>query len=160
MPVKARPLAERFWEKVDVRGPDECWPWLASTNPAGYGRFNVGGSNQIASRVAYELVNGPLGDGMQALHRCDNPPCCNPTHLFEGTNGDNIRDMFAKGRGNRTTQPKGEAHGKARLTAAKVLQMRAMYATGRFTLEDLSATFSTSVSNVHTVVTRQTWTHI
>jgi len=92
-----RPLEERFWEKVDVRGPDECWPWTRKHNPKGYGQFRKDKMVQ-AHRMAWELTNGPIPDGLDVLHTCDNPPCCNPHHLFLGTNDDNMRDMNSKGR--------------------------------------------------------------
>ena len=90
----------RFWSHVDVRGTDECWPWKrARTN--GYGRFSVGGRRgrlAIASRVAYEIENGPLALGVEVLHECDNPPCCNPAHLTAGTQSQNMAAMVQRGR--------------------------------------------------------------
>jgi hypothetical protein len=95
----SRPLAERFWEKVDRSVLDGCWPFLGARDPDGYGRVMVGRDRRDkANRVAYMLTSGPIPDGLQVLHRCDNPPCCNPAHLFAGTPLDNMRDMIAKGR--------------------------------------------------------------
>lgn len=93
-----RPLAERFWEKVDRRGPDECWMWTASRRALGYGQIRIGGKSRKAHRVAYELANGPIPAGMAVLHGCDNPPCVNPAHLRAGTMTDNVRDMVTRGR--------------------------------------------------------------
>lgn len=95
-----RPLEERFWEKVDRRGPDDCWLWTASLS-AGYGQIGLGGKdggNGHAHRVAWELSRGPIPVGLNVLHRCDVPACCNPRHLFLGTLRDNTVDMYAKGR--------------------------------------------------------------
>lgn len=97
-------LATRFWAKVDRRGPDECWPWLAVTNHGGYGMVSVDNVMRRAHRVAWELVNGPIPEGIKVLHRCDVRACCNPGHLFLGTQRANIDDMVAKGRG-RTKAP-------------------------------------------------------
>ena len=97
---RRRPLAERFWEKVDRSGgPGSCWPFGGSRSGKGYGRLSVPGTHgETASRVAYRMSVGELGD-LQVPHKCDNPPCCNPDHLFLGTPLDNMRDMAAKGRG-------------------------------------------------------------
>ena len=88
----------RFWSKVDRRGPDECWPWLRSCNANGYGTFNVIGRPQLAHRVAFVLAIASIPDGMHILHRCDNPPCCNPAHLFLGNHIQNMLDRQQKGR--------------------------------------------------------------
>ncbi len=89
---------QRFWKHVDRRGPDECWPWTGTVSHNGYGRFWLNGRNTPARRFAWECANGPMPPGMLGLHTCDNPPCCNPKHIFPGTQLDNIRDRDAKGR--------------------------------------------------------------
>lgn len=77
----------------------ECWVWKGARGGKGYGSKMIRGKAYRTHRLAWEWVNGPIPDGMMVLHRCDNPPCCNPNHLFIGTNTDNMRDMVAKGRG-------------------------------------------------------------
>ena len=92
------PLEERFWTKVERRADGECWPWTARCDDAGYGSFKVARRLVKAHRIAWELTHGMIGDGLHVCHHCDNPPCCNPAHLFVGTRSDNMRDMAAKGR--------------------------------------------------------------
>lgn len=94
-------MIERFWSKVLVGGAGECWLWLACRNKNGYGLFRYKGDppHNIgrAHVAAWRIVNGDTG-GLHVLHRCDNPPCCNPEHLFLGTQQENIEDMHRKGR--------------------------------------------------------------
>lgn len=92
-----------MWAKVDrSAGPDGCWPFTGSTMHNGYGHLGGeggrGAPTLAAHRVAYEDAVGPIPAGMYVLHTCDNRPCCNPAHLWIGTQGDNLRDMWAKGR--------------------------------------------------------------
>lgn len=106
MPAPTTP--EQFWARVE-RG-DGCWLWQGMTISGGYGRVGWRGMKAVAHRVAWELTYGPIPEGLWVLHRCDNPPCCNPEHLFLGSRLDNIADMVAKGRGaNRFTHQPQEA---------------------------------------------------
>ena len=89
-------MAERFWTKVEVRGPDDCWPWTGATS-RGYGYMRVNGRNEVASRVAFYLEYGRWPDPW-ALHSCDNRPCANIKHIHEGTRQDNIDEMIGRGR--------------------------------------------------------------
>jgi hypothetical protein len=92
-----RELYDRFWEKVSRNG--RCWEWAGSRHKSGYGRINQGGIVLYAHRLAYEFAFGDaMPAGLSVCHHCDNPPCCNPAHLFLGTAADNANDKARKGR--------------------------------------------------------------
>lgn len=89
--------APRFWLRVDRSG--DCWRWTGTHKATGYGRLSWGGRRAApAHRVAWELTHGVIPDGVHVLHRCDNPTCVNPAHLFLGTHADNMSDRREKGR--------------------------------------------------------------
>lgn len=96
------PVTERFWNRVDKtlgHGPKgECWVWVAGHDGYGYGAIRYKGKSVVTHRVSWEMANGLIPDGMKVLHRCDNPPCVNPDHLFLGTHQDNMADMKEKKR--------------------------------------------------------------
>lgn len=99
-------LEERFWPKVDRRGPDECWPWLAQRQQrrGNYGRFR----DRMAHRVAYELHYGVAPGELMVCHTCDNPPCVNPAHLWLGSAAENVEDCIRKGRFRRPVRSRPE----------------------------------------------------
>jgi hypothetical protein len=135
--MKFKPIPEitheteqRFRKYVDKKGPDECWPWLGAASPRGYGVFAIRHNNTFfAQRIAYFLATGHNPTAM-VCHHCDNPPCCNPKHLFHGTNADNVRDMISKGRQPVIPRPKGEDHPRSKLTAEQVRNAREIYSYG------------------------------
>lgn len=113
---RSKSLRERFWNFVDKDGPPpqhvphigNCWVWTGSLNTRGYGVIQKGGKRTIptqASRASWILEFGPIPPGLYVLHRCDNPPCVRPSHLFVGTQDDNIKDAMAKER----MKPRGKA---------------------------------------------------
>jgi hypothetical protein len=86
-------LLKRFWPKVDIKGDDKCWNWKGFIGSNGYGLFWIKGSEMIyAHRVSYVIRKGIIPDGMLILHKCDNPSCVNPEHLYCGTQLDNMND--------------------------------------------------------------------
>jgi hypothetical protein len=90
----------KFWGMVKIGGKDDCWVWTGCKLPTGYGHYRKTKSCQLyAHRTAFELTNGPIPDGLEVCHTCDNPPCCNPNHLWIGTHLDNVHDRDMKGRG-------------------------------------------------------------
>ena len=158
---------ERFWEKVDVRGPNECWPWKAARFQNGYGSFYMNRRNIRAHRYSYELVNGAIPPGMYVCHHCDNPPCCNPSHLFSGTNSDNILDAVSKGRvfgnpnnGLRLRPQLGVSNGSAVLTDAAVRSIRSVFTRGIITRNAIANIYGVSPMTIGRVIANKTWKHI
>ena len=114
-----------------------------------------------AHRAAYELTYGPVAPGLEVCHRCDNPPCVNPAHLFVGTHLDNIADMHAKGRWESPFKKlRGERNVNAKLTEAKVREIRAWRAAGGQYTPEAAARFGLSMSSLHRTATGQTWKHV
>lgn len=105
---------QRFWSRVDIRTDSECWPWAARLDRDGYGMFCFRGSNYHASKLAYWFTNGrkPF---LSVLHTCDNAACCNPAHLYEGTQRQNINDKIERNR-----MARGEANGSSRYTTNQI----------------------------------------
>ena len=123
LPYLTSKTRERFWSYVKVGRPDECWEWQGAGKPRGYGNFRLKSyTNATASRVAYAIANGEEPGQLLVLHSCDNPPCCNPAHLWLGTDLDNSNDKIAKGRF-RSGSQKGAENGNATLDEAKVIDI-------------------------------------
>ena len=151
-----------FWAHVDKSG--ECWIWTGKKR-ARYGRVKREGKYLSAHRLAWALANGPIPAGLLALHRCDNPSCVRPDHLWLGTQADNMADRDAKGRqatGMRTrpeTRAKGERSRSAKLTAKKVIQIRRMVAGGK-KAKEIAAMFGVTERTIYNISQRETWKHL
>ena len=144
----------RFWSYVDRRGPEECWVWKAGCFKGGYGQFRLGKRKVKAHRCAYELSVGPIPIGLRALHHCDNPPCCNPAHLYVGTEKDNARDRVERGGQARL---RGESNPQAKLTAAEIGEVRALAAAGGATYREIGARYGLHYNSVGRIVRRERW---
>lgn len=157
---KCTPLAERFSRWVDVRSPDECWPWTGSLDPRGYGQIKgEDGRTLKAHRVALEYSIGrPLVAGEWALHKCDNPRCCNGSHLFIGDALSNVRDMWAKNRGSRRGAV-GNANVNAKLNDDAIRAIRALGNIG-WTYGRIARAFGISVMTTGRIVRREAWCHV
>lgn len=151
--------SERFWPKVEKRSAQECWPWVASFAGRGYGHFWVSYERRLVPSHVFALeehLGRRLRPGMRGLHSCDNRSCCNPAHLFEGTQKDNIADMIAKGRGNlqNGSAPRGEDHPHTKLTRAQVDEIRSIKGIRQ---ADIGARFGLTQSAVSKIVRGDSW---
>jgi hypothetical protein len=161
--MQRQPIEVRFWSKVEKRGPDECWPWTAGKNRGGYGLFGVNRKSTLAHRFAWEQLNGPIPDGMFVCHHCDNPPCCNFSHLFLGSNQENVQDSANKGRWQETHHFSGyigEGHPQHVLTKEQVLEIRRHYETGMVTMTFLAEKFGVHIPAISRIIHRLRWKHI
>lgn len=177
---------ECFWEKVKIGEPDECWPWQASVDSAGYGNFSFEGRTWKAHRLAFTLKNGEIPAGHDLMHSCDNRACCNwKNHLKPGTHKENMADMVAKNRqargdthgfrlhpdtvargersGNKTHPeafPRGESKPFAKLTEVQVREIRQLFDTGKHSMRELARTYGVSHPVISGIVRRVYWNHI
>lgn len=150
--------ADRFWSKVDKS--DGCWLWRGALFSNGYGQVSRTGGGIGAHRVSWFLAYGPIPDGLFVCHRCDNPPCVNPDHLFLGTAKDNRLDMMSKGKTTRPSQPvRGEMHFWAKLTEDDVRSIRDLAAIGQ-TQRAIAGQFHIAPSRVCDIVNRRSWAHV
>lgn len=143
---------DKFLKKLD----DECWPWTASKCSKKYGTFWDGARVESAHRQAWIFANGPLPAGAHVLHRCDNPTCVNPAHLFLGDNADNVRDKVSKGRAKGL---KGEAHPNSKLTESDVRMIRMRLASGE-TCISIAKAFGVTDVLISYIKLGKAWSHV
>lgn len=142
---------EDFWNRVD-RHPTGCWEYMGPRLPKGYGTF---GGRGLAHRYAGENCLESFDSSLHVLHSCDNPPCVRPSHLFQGTNLDNVRDMVAKGRHGHGVSP-GEKNPRARLTEIQVREIRARLRAGEIRA-DLAREFAVNSGTLHHIASGRNW---
>jgi len=175
----------RFWKKVNKSGADDCWNWTAGKFRSGYGAFSVLTKLLKAHRISYMITNGPIPEGLFICHKCDNPSCVNPSHLWPGTNSDNLMDASRKGRiafglrsgshthperratGDRSgarrhpeTHVRGERVNTAKLTAANVVEIRRLILSGESTQTSAAIRYGVTQAVISKLVLRQTWKHV
>jgi hypothetical protein len=151
-------VVKRFWEKVENVGGDGCWIWTAFRNLGGYGKF-ASKTNTFAHRLSWIIANGPIPTGMIVCHRCDNPACVNPAHLFLGSHADNVADKMRKGRGRWKGNP-GSDNGWSVLTEQDVLQIRRLFDGKRGSQAALARQFGVSRQQIWRIVRNFEWTHL
>lgn len=159
----------RFWSKVEVRSPSECWNWLRGCFTSGYGAFGFRGRTQHANRVAYTLTHGEIPAGLLVRHTCDNKLCCNPDHLVLGTHAENMQDMQERRRASQGDEhwtrhspknlAKGEAVKTSKLTADDVRAIREAYTVGRKQVQ-LAVQFGVSRQLIWQIVNKKWWKHL
>lgn len=149
---------KRFWDSIQKStNPNDCWKWQKCKNHHGYGVISVYGKSFLAHRFSYILHFGKIPNGLFVLHKCDYPQCCNPNHLFLGTQKDNIQDCVNK---KRIQHPIGEKNGHAKLNKHQVIQIRKLYATGLYYRNTLAKKYNVSYTTISFIITRRTWAHI
>lgn len=124
---------KRFWGKINILNNNDCWEWNAAKTIDGYGRFKIAGKNYSPHRLVYETFFCNIPDKMDICHKCDNPSCCNPNHLFLGTRSDNMKDCYTKGRSLhilKMEKLRGEETKQAKLTNEMVLEAKRLYSLG------------------------------
>lgn len=155
---------ERFWSKVKVSNPNDCWTWIGSFYGNGYGKFHQtiskGVYKQFCShRVAYMISKGEIPDGMVVCHKCDEHSCVNPNHLFVGTQADNLKDMDKKSR--RVTYDRsGERNPSAKLTAEDVKSIRSKYKPNIYTGRMLAEEYGVSIPLIEKILSRKVWKEV
>lgn len=159
---KRKPVADRFWSKVAIGQPDDCWLWKAQRMPrtprgGGYGVFHFGGGlgQTTAHRAAYILTHGAPAPGMVVCHRCDNPPCVNPRHLFLGTPRENSADMVSKGR-QKPSGLRGGDHPAAKVSPRHAQEISDLRAAG-LPVRQIAALFGLSLAHTYRITKGQHW---
>lgn len=158
---RARPFTVRFWEQVEKT--ESCWNWIGACGRGGYGAIGreFHGKKALtirAHRASWEIHFGPIPDGMLVCHKCDNPPCVNPSHLFLGTHEDNAKDRSAKGRNYTQCDNRGERGGNARLKESDIFHIRNSYP--KISINELAAAYKMHPTHISMIIRRLRWAHV
>ena len=153
-------LLNRFYDKLpNFLDENSCWKWKGAIDRYGYGVLSHNNKILKAHRISYEIYYAePLGN-LHCLHRCDNPSCVNPLHLFPGTNLDNVRDKVQKGRCY-TGNQKGENNGASKLSDDQVLKIRELYKSGKYTTLKLGEMYKVNRSTISYIINNKTFKHL
>jgi hypothetical protein len=155
IPIMLKTDLERFMEKVDI---GECWLWTASKYHHGYGCFHFRGRMWQAHRVAWILYESEIPDGLYVLHRCNVKSCVRPSHLYLGSQDDNMKDAVRAGVMKGRRVPQGSEHGMSKLSDADVLEIRRRHPSTPAT--ELAREFDVSWGMIYRILRRSSWKHI
>ncbi len=145
---------KRFWDKVNKKGPDECWNWTAYKDECGYGCFIFLGRRERSHRVVLMLEGIDIPSGMLVCHHCDNPSCVNPDHLFIGSQLDNMKDMQRKNRG-----IAGEKNGRSKLIDQDVFRIFDLLKCGAKQIH-IAKYFNIDTAQISSINTGKAWKHL
>ena len=145
-----------FWKKVNKNAPNNCWEWTASLDSKFYGQFRLNGKNILAHRLSWIILVGLIPDNLCVLHKCDNTKCINPDHLWLGTQQDNIKDMFKKGRAKSRI---GESNPACKLTTKQVLCIKALLKNGD-KLSNVAKLYNINRCTVADIKYGRSWTSV
>jgi hypothetical protein len=151
------PAHKRVWDKIDIKGEDDCWPYKACLNVHGYGVISEGNTKILAHRAAFISKNGDILNDLKVLHSCDNPKCCNPKHLFLGTQADNVKDMHNKGR---AVSVSGDKNHMSKLSNSDVITIRHMYHNLGKKCSEIAKEYHVNRNNISFIVSNKTWKHL
>jgi hypothetical protein len=152
----AKNIPADVWKYITKSDPDDCWLFTRKCNSAGYGHI-ICGKEQLAHRIAWISTYGAIPDALCVLHKCDNPPCCNPRHLFLGTRSENSLDMHQKGR---NVILRGSKIGLAKLTERDIPTIRRLYASGDITQAEIADIYHVHGNTIGKIINGKTWTHV
>lgn len=160
------PTWSRFWAKVKIGAPNDCWEWQASKNHGGYGHFLFNGRSERAHRVCHIITKGSIPDGMFVCHHCDNPACVNPRHLYAGTPSDNVQDALKRGRHvspprneSSVNYRRGERSHLAKLQPDDIITIRKRFDKGEDS-PTIAKDYGVHYSNIWLIGRRKIWRHI
>ncbi len=144
----------KFWEYVDIKNDDECWNWIGKFNAYGYGRFQCKGTRYISTRFSWFIKTGnfPI---LSICHKCDNPACVNPNHLFEGNQKQNMTDAKNKDR-----IAKGEKSGRSKLKEVQVIEILHFYYEKNIKISELAKKYFVIPRTIRDIIKGETWKHI